>query len=249
MYTYNTKVGYSQVDTDRFMRIDAMTALFQDVTCFQGEDIGNGFALLEPRQQAWILNGWQIEVKRFPAFNEQITVGTFPTSFKGFIGNRNFVIKDSKDEMIVMANSIWTFMDMAKMRPARVDNEFIGKYTLEEPLPMDYSTRKIVLPAEDEQDWEVAEKEAVKVQEYHLDSNMHVNNGQYVQIASAYLQKGVRFNKWRVEYRNQARLGDEMIPMVYTKGDICIVSLCDTEKKPYAVLEAKIGERNNGREV
>lgn len=242
MYTYTTKVGYSQVDTDRLMRIDAMTALFQDVTCFQGEDIGNGFALLEPRRQAWILNSWQIEVKRFPAFNEQITVGTFPTSFKGFIGNRNFVIKDADDEMIVMANSIWTFMDMAKMRPARVDEDFISKYTLEEPLPMDYSARKILLPdTEDEQEWEVSEREPITVREYHLDSNMHVNNGQYVQIASAYLSGTIRFNRMRVEYRNQARLGDVMVPVVYTKGDICIVALGDVEKKPYAVVETSVG--------
>jgi len=239
MYTYTTKVGYSQVDTDRLMRIDAMTALFQDVTCFQGEDIGNGFALLEPRRQAWILNSWQIEVKRFPAFNEQITVGTFPTSFKGFIGNRNFVIKDADGEMIVTANSIWTFMDMAKMRPARVDEEFISKYILEEPLPMDYSARKILLPETDE--WEVSEREPITVREYHLDSNMHVNNGQYVQIASAYLPGTIHFNRMRVEYRNQARLGDVMVPVVYTKGDTCIVALCDVEKKPYAVVEASVG--------
>lgn len=242
MYTYNTKVGYSQVDIDKLMRMDAIAALFQDVTCFQGEDIGNGFALLEPRQQAWILNSWQIEVKRFPVFNEPITVGTFPTSFKGFIGNRNFVIEDASGEMIVMAGSIWTFMDIAKMRPARVDDEFISKYTLEEPLPMDCSARKILLPKqEDAQGWDIIEKEAVKVQEYHLDSNMHVNNGQYIQIASAYLPRGKRYNRIRVEYRNQARLGDVMLPIVYTNEDTCIVALCDTQKNPYAVVEVSIG--------
>ena len=239
MYTYNTKVGYSQVDTDRLMRIDALTALFQDVTCFQGEDIGNGFALLEPRQQAWILNSWQIEVKRFPVFNEQITIGTFPTSFKGFIGNRNFVVKDADDEIIVMANSIWTFMDMAKMRPARVDEEFISKYTLEEPLPMDYSARKILLPnIEETPEWETSEREPITVREYHLDSNMHVNNSQYVQIASAYLPRDIRFNRMRVEYRNQARLDDVMVPVVYVNGMTCIVVLCDADNKPYAVIEA-----------
>ena len=238
MYTYKTRVGFSQVDTDRLLKIESLTALFQDVTCFQGEDIGNGFSLLEPRKQAWILNGWQIEVKRFPAFNENITVGTFPTSFKGFIGNRNFVVKDENDEIIVMANSIWTFMDMVKMRPAKVDEEFISKYILEEPLPMDYSARKILLPETEE--WGVSKREAIKVCEYHLDSNMHVNNGQYVQIASAYLPKGIRYNRMRVEYRNQARLGDLMIPVVYEKENACIVALCDAEKKPYAVVEAKV---------
>lgn len=236
MYTYNTRVGFSQVDTDRWLKIEALTALFQDVTCFQGEEIGVGFDYLEPMGQAWILNSWQIDVKRFPKFNEKITIGTFPTGFKSFIGTRNFIVKDENDETIVMANSVWTFMDMVKMRPAKVTEEFIQKYTLEEPLPMEYADRKIVLPESEE--WIVTEKEPIKVREHYLDSNMHVNNGQYVQIAAGFLPKGVKHNQMRVEYRNQARLGDMIIPVVYNKDSDCIVALCDTEKKPYAIVEA-----------
>ena len=52
--------------------------------------------------------------------------------------------------------------------------------------------------------------------------------------------KGIRYNRMRVEYRNQARLGDVMIPVVYEKENAGIVALCDMEKKPYAVVEAKI---------
>ena len=127
-------------------------------------------------------------------------------------------------------------MDMVKMRPAKVTEEFIQKYTLEEPLPMEYADRKIVLP--ESEDWIVTEKEPIKVREHYLDSNMHVNNGQYVQIATGFLPKGVKHNQMRVEYRNQARLGDMIIPVVYQKDSDCIVALCDTEKKPYAIVEA-----------
>ncbi len=236
MYTYNTRVGFSQVDTDRLLKMESLTALFQDVTCFQGEEIGVGFDYLEPMGQAWILNSWQIDVKRFPKFNEKITIGTFPTGFKSFIGTRNFIVKDENDETIVMANSVWTFMDMIKMRPAKVTEEFIQKYTLEEPLPMEYADRKIVLPESEE--WIVTEKEPIKVREHYLDSNMHVNNGQYVQIAAGFLPKGIKHNQMRVEYRNQARLGDMIIPVVYNKDSDCIVALCDVEKKPYAIVEA-----------
>lgn len=236
MYTYNTRVGFSQVDTEKLLKMESLTALFQDVTCFQGEEIGVGFDYLEPMGQAWILNSWQIDVKRFPKFNEKITIGTFPTGFKSFIGTRNFIVKDENDETIVMANSVWTFMDMVKMRPAKVTEEFIQKYTLEEPLPMEYADRKIALP--ESEDWIVEEKEPIKVREHYLDSNMHVNNGQYVQIAAGFLPKGIKHNQMRVEYRNQARLGDMIIPVVYNKDSDCIVALCDTEKKPYAIIEA-----------
>ncbi len=238
MYTYNTRIGFSQVDTNRIIKMEALIALMQDATCFQGEELGVGFEYLEPKKRAWILNAWQIDIKRYPVFNEKVTVGTFPTSFKSFIGNRNFIIKDENGDAIVMANSIWTFMDMEKMRPAKVEDDFIKVYTMEEPLPMDYSARKIMIPKE--QDFKVTKKEALTVREYHLDSNMHVNNGQYVQIADAFLPGAIRYDRLRVEYRKQARLGDIIIPIIYERENTCIVALCDEKESPYAVIEACI---------
>lgn len=240
MYTYNTQVGFSQVDTGKNMKMEALAALFQDVTCFQGEELGVGFGYVEPMKRAWVLNSWQIDVKRFPRFNEKITVGTFPTDFKSFIGTRNFLVKDAEGEVIVMANSVWTFMDMEKLRPAKIDEKFLEVYTLEEPLPMEYLVRKIEVPENGEEEWNVRQLAPIKVREYHLDSNMHVNNGQYVQIASGFLPKDKQYNRLRAEYRKQAVLGDEMFPSVYEKDGICIVALRDGEKKPYAIMEASV---------
>ena len=244
MYTYDMRVGFSHVDSDRVMKMETLPELFQDVTCFQGEDLEVGFDYLEPKGCAWILNAWQIDVKRMPWFNEKITVGTFPTAFRGFIGTRNFVIKDAAGEILVMANSIWTFMDMQKMRPSKVAEKFIQVYTLEEELPMEYLPRKISIPESDT--YLVTQKETLKVREYHLDSNKHVNNGQYIRIAMGFLPKGMKYDRLRVEYRRQAMLGDVLIPIVYKKEDTCIVALCDEEKNPYAVIEASVIETVNG---
>lgn len=236
MHTYDTRVGFSQVDIDRVIRIEALTALFQDVTCFQGEELGVGFAYLEPKKMAWLLNAWQIDVKRLPTFHEKITVGTFPTSFKSFIGNRNFFVKDEKGEMIVKAHSVWTFMDMEKGRPAKIDEKFYEVYPSEEALEMEYLPRKIDVPVTE--DWTVTEQQKRMIREYHLDSNNHVNNGQYVQMAVSFLPKDKLYNRFRVEYRKQAVLGDKVLPLIYEKDGCCIVALCDEEKNPYAVIEA-----------
>lgn len=218
--------------------MEALSALFQDVTCFQGEELGVGFDYVEPIKRAWVLNAWQIDVKRFPEFNEKIIVGTFPTNFKSFIGDRNFIVKNEQGETLVMANSVWTFMDMEKLRPAKIDEKFLEVYTLEEALPMEYLPRKIILP--ETEDYTVTEKESLQIREYHLDSNHHVNNGQYVQIADSFLPNSMNYDRLRVEYRKQAKLGDVILPVVYEKEGCCIVALCDEEKNPYAVIEASV---------
>ena len=66
----------------------------------------------------------------------------------------------------------------------------------------------------------------ITVRTEHLDSNHHVNNTQYVLMASRYLPSDFSLHQVRAEYRYQALLGDTMIPVV-TKEEMCIRdSLC-----------------------
>lgn len=241
MFTYDTRVGFSQVDLERKIKIESILDLFQDVCCFQSEELGVGFEYLEPRNVAWLLNSWQIDVLRFPEFNEKLTVGTAATGFHGFIADRNFVAKNEAGEPLVMASSVWLFMDMQHMRPARIFPEVIKAYPVEEPLPMEYVGRKIRIPGE-EPGIEVRTHSAVKVREHHLDSNHHVNNGQYVHIAGGFFDRDKTFQRLRVEYRKQARLGDIMIPVTYENENSCIVVLNDQENHPYAVVEGTMNK-------
>ena len=86
-------------------------------------------------------------------------------------------MKDEAGEQIACANSIWVFMDLEKGRPARPTPEHIEPYGTEAPLDMPYEGRKIELPAES------GEREPFPVRKYHIDTNEHVNNCQYVQMA------------------------------------------------------------------
>ena len=141
---------------------------FQDCSTFQSEDIGLGAENLKNRKRAWILSYWQVIVDRYPKLGEQVTVGTFATSFKGLFGDRNFVMKDAEGNQVACANSIWVFMDMEKGRPARPEPEDIEAYGIAEPLEMPYEGRKILLPETME------EREAFPVRKYHILSLIHI---------------------------------------------------------------------------
>ena len=67
---------------------------------------------LREEKKAWVLSYWQVIVERYPKLNEKITVGTFPTAFKGLFGNRNMYMLDEEGKRIACANSIWVFMDL-----------------------------------------------------------------------------------------------------------------------------------------
>ena len=188
---------------------------------------------LEKKGQVWVLSSWQIIVKRYPVLFEKIRVSTWPYAFKRFLGSRNFTMEDENGELIAYANSLWTFLDIASGRPVNVDEKQIQAYELGEKLEMDYSSRKITVPGD------MKEYPSFQVRTHHLDTNHHVNNGQYVLMAQEYLPKGFKVGQMRAEYRKQAVLNDVILPKVKEEGDIYTVVLENPEKEVYAAVELR----------
>ena len=232
-FEFNGRVRYSEIDHREMMTLPALINYFQDCSIFHSEAVGSGTERLKRDRKAWILSYWQVIIDRYPKLCEEITVGTFATEFKGLYGNRNFYMKDGAGEMIARANSIWVFMDLAKGRPARPTPEYIEAYGTCEPLDMPYEGRKIVLPQDS------CEEEPFPVRKYHIDTNEHVNNCQYVQMALEMVPGDAQVRQLRVDYKKSAVLGDIIYPRLSQEEERTVVELCDGDGKAYAIVEMK----------
>ena len=233
MYEFNSRVRYSEIDHHGTLTLPALINYFQDCSTFQSEDVGLGTEVLKAEKRAWILSCWQVIAERYPALGERITIGTFPTEFKGLFGNRNFYIKDERGHMIAKAYSVWVFLDTETGRPVRPEEKDIKPYGMGEALDMPYEGRKISLPEETEV------LEAFPVRRYHIDTNEHVNNCQYVQMALEFLPADRQFRQIRVEYKKSAVLGDVIYPKRSREEERTIIELCAENGRPYAVVEFK----------
>lgn len=237
MYEFNSRIRYSEVDSTGRLSLESLLDYFQDCSTFHSEDIGLGVKYLEERHMAWVLAAWQIVVNRYPALCEKVAVCTAPYDFKGFLGFRNFLMRTENGEQLACANTLWTLMDMnmQHMRPVKPPEEMLAGYVLEERLPMDYEPRKILLPSD-----QSAAQEPLEVKQHHLDTNHHVNNGQYIRMAMEYLPEGFEIRQMRAEYKKQALLGDIISPVIYGDGkQIRTVALNNGEGQPYCVVEFK----------
>lgn len=231
MYSFNSRVRYSEVGEDKKLSLNGIINYFQDCSTFHSESLGVGLNVLEKLNRVWVLSSWQIVVERYPDLCEEITVSTWPYAFQGFFGYRNFVLTDKEGRLLAYANTLWTFLDTETGRPARVPEEIAGAYTLEEKLNMSYASRKVPMP----KDGETGEPFAV--QRLHLDTNHHVNNGQYIQMARAYVPSDFVIRQMRAEYKKSAVLWDMIYPVVSQEDGIFTVGLCDELGRPYAVVE------------
>lgn len=232
MYSFSTRVRYSEVNSDLTLSFPAIINYFQDCSIFHSEDLGIGIDYLKKEQRVWLMNSWQIEVKRFPRYGERLQVNTWPYDFKSMFGYRNFTLTDEEGNDLVIANSIWVFADTSTGRPVKPDTAYAARYPLDPPYPMEYAPRKIDIPTES------VPLSPIEVNVSHLDSNNHVNNGQYVAMASALLPDA-DYSSLRVEYKKSAQLGDILYPHLSQTESFCTVVLADKDGAPYAIAEFK----------
>lgn len=230
-YEFDGRVRYSEIDEKGRLSISSLVNYFQDASTFQSEELGVGIEFMKERNMAWILSYWQIVIDRFPKLGEKVIAQTWPYDFNGFYGMRNFVLLDGDRKMVARANSVWVQFDVEKQRPVRCSNEVMEKYALEEPVEMDYAPRKVEIPKEG------VKEPSFVIEKHLLDTNHHVNNGQYIALAEGYLPGDFEIRQLRAEYRIQARLYDVMVPIVSRQEDKVTVTLCNEAEKPYAIVE------------
>lgn len=232
MYSYESRIRYSELDATGHLKIEALLDYFQDCSTFHSEDLGVGVDYLKKENRVWVLSSWQIVVERYPKLGERVTVATAPYDFKGFIGFRNFWLLDSEGNRIACANTVWTLIDTASNKPVRPSEEMLGKYVLSEKIDMEYAPRKITLPEE------MGKGEEILIRPHHLDTNRHVNNVQYVRIAMDSLPGECKIRQLRAEYKKQSYLGDTLIPYVSTGEDgKYVVALKDVEDNISCIVE------------
>lgn len=243
MYTFDSRIRYSETDETGALSLLGVINYLQDCSTFQSEDIGLGVEYLEEKKRAWLLSSWRIVIDRYPVLGERIKIGTWATSSKGIYGYRDFVIMDQDGNYLVRAESIWFFCDTEKMVPVRVMPEDVAAYGNEEALDLGKAPRKILIPEEYE------EGIPVTIATHHLDTNHHVNNAQYVDIAREAVPYTKIVKGIRADYKKAAVLGEILVPRVTKTGeDEWTVVLADEVCEVRAVVWLQYGEHKSNKE-
>ena len=231
MYAFDSRIRYSETDSEGELTLNAMLNYFQDCSTFHSEDVGLGIGYMKEIGQAWVLSSWQIVVDRYPRLGEKVKIVTLPYELKGFLGYRNFAMLDEEGNYLAKANSLWSLLDMTTGKPVAVNEAMHKGYGVDEKLDMDYASRKITVPEGGQL------LEPIVVKKHHLDTNHHVNNGQYVNIAMEYLPDDFLIHQMRAEYKKQAFLDDVLYPYIVSVESGYVVSLRDEEGRPYVSVE------------
>ena len=139
MYKCKDRVSYSRIDTEGKLKVYAIVNAMQDCSLFHSEDVGLSCMDLKSEDaHAWLVNSWDIVIKRRPIMGEVFEVSTWPYKMRGVFGMRNFVMKTEEGETLAYADSHWFFFDQKTGTPVKPEPEDYEAYGMEEPYPMEY---------------------------------------------------------------------------------------------------------------
>lgn len=234
MYSFNSRVRYSELNHRKgFLDCSSIINYFQDCSTFQSEDLDRGLTYLQSENRVWLLNSWQLQILCPARLGDNITLGTWAHDFKGAYGYRNFIMKNDSNEVLSAANSIWVYVDTETGKPTKIPKDYAitSGYGMEPPFPMLPAERKVELPDN------YIEYPSFTIVKANIDSYNHVNNGQYIKLAEDYLPDNFIITSMRVEYRAQAVLGKQILPLIYESNTSITIALADEFHKPYAIIE------------
>ena len=212
MYTFKSKVRYSETDSSGRLSLTALLNYYQDCVTFHSADAGLPLEELFKDNMAWVLMSWHIEIARMPRLGECIEVCTNPYRIGGFTGLRNFWMTGEDGERLNIADSTWALLDTRTGRPTHVRPDFADAYGLGERVELGWRSKPVRIGA----DAEVLPG-GIEVQSGMLDMNMHMNNAWYAHLAAERLPEGYAYSRLSIEYKQPAKLGD--MPTVAREQD------------------------------
>ncbi len=228
---FTLTVRYDDLNMEKRLSAPAILRYMQHAAISHSASVGNTLEKLQSVSRAWVILSWNYQEFSTPEVGEEVCVHTVATGFGACAGYRSFTISSKEGTVYAKADSVWAFYDTERLRPARVTPELLALYGMEqEPLLRD-KPESVEVPesAEEVLSFRVARRDT--------DTNRHVNNVKYVEMALDALPEGYSFSHMRASYAHSAYEGDIMHIFRASVGEKEILSLRSDDGKVYANVE------------
>lgn len=179
------KINIFNVDSEHRCKFSSLVDFLWDVVISQSDYLGETKEGFVHNKYIWVLLKYDITIYEYPKFRDTITVDTKVLGSKKFYGYRQNTIKDSEGKVIGEILSTAILIDFEKRRPVRISSSQSEVYGLNGELK--------VVPTLDDIP-KIQKENYIKdylVRYSDIDSNGHVNNVKYMEMAMDTLPRSI----------------------------------------------------------
>ena len=220
-FIFDTRVSYDDIDSQDKLTLKGVMSMMQEAAIIDSSLCGLGLKEIHTKHVAWILNQWHIRITGEAEWNDDLRVETWVQSMDRLKCTRNFEITDMQGETVAIAESVWVLVNVKSGHPVKLTDDIANLYNqIGRPVFADKIPR---IPA--------AKGERISVgtvTRRDLDTNHHVNNRIYVELAQDALPEKYRnsaFTEIMVHYHRQMLLGASVECCCHCQNGIHIVDI------------------------
>lgn len=175
-FSKNYTINIYDVDSNYKCKYSSIMNYLWDVVVSQSDSLGetdHGFV----NNCIWVLLKYDLDILEYPKFRETITVETDIVGIKKLYGYRSIKIRNSEDKVIISGISTAVLIDFDKRRPVKISPEQCKVYGIENEL-------EEIIPLDDFINLEETKySKDYTIRHSDIDSNKHVNNVKYIEMA------------------------------------------------------------------
>ena len=178
---------------------------------------------------------WKLKIFKRPRWNTELTIKTWARKFERVSSWRDFEMYDDAGNLIVIGTTQWVLIDAKRQTVSKITEDMASEYGMVSKSVFEEDLNgKLML---DEIGDKIYEYTATR---RDIDSNNHVNNVSYLDIAyDAFpANLSLNFDNLEIYYKKQIKPGETVFVYYLCKNNVhtvCIKSIDD--KNLHAILK------------
>ncbi|MCL2256209.1 MAG: thioesterase [Firmicutes bacterium] len=223
-YSFPYTIRNSDLDFGLKIKPSAVLDIFQEAATLHAASVGMTHEQMREKGLFWILSRIAFKIKTHPARFETLHVETWPLTPQSVATRREYVVRNSKGEIMIEGSARWVLIDVKTMKIAKLKvtdlANLFGVFGEGEGLEGGAIQVQSVTPSLKN-----------KIHKLHstysdLDVNMHVNNIRYAEylydaLGEYEIRQGVK--SLHINYLAELTAKKEVVLKIEKKGNIMIV--------------------------
>lgn len=223
------EIKYVDVDAFDIIKASALLGIMQESACLSADELGFGYAEIQPKNLGFILANWFVDLLRPVKLGEVLQIHTWPLKPKHLVFLRDFEFYVG-GEKVGAASARWCMIDVKNFKfvpvSANFKDGFFDGYNTERSI--EFSSWKIADCGEKI----YSHSRRIGFSDY--DHYFHANNTKYADYVtdafSAEEMCGKFIKSLQISYVKQCKAG-ETLEIFKTRGEDC-----------YYYVDGKVGE-------
>lgn len=210
------RVRTYECGADGFATLPTICNYLQEAASVNAEDLGFSKSDFASAGQniSWVLTRLVVKMDRFPKWEDEVVVETFPRGGRKIVAWRDFELKDASGARLGVASSEWMLIDLATRKIVPVpESVFAAADPADASVLGESPFSKFRFP-----DGAPSGSCTFRAQKSHIDLNGHVNNVHYVEWMLEPVEDACP-GEAEIVFRSETLAGDEVRVECASEGD------------------------------